>query len=660
MKKEELLAQLRREVQRVLSTETSNNIPYHYSDKLNKKARAVLADIEKNHNTSWAMFMYDRCTNSKAMNKVANKYRGNKFTYGDIYARAFEYAKSLKAMGVKKGDQVPVCISDIPEYLVLLLACSFVGATIHLVGDWFDKDSLKAILNKSKAKTMFISEDVYPNVREAIEESNIDTSVLISLGDSLMRKNGKPFNPYQEIDGPNHDFSSHFDEFKAESTKNVINQEAFINYGANYEGPVLENCDLDDIATITYTSGTTENGCPKGVKHSNRVYISVSRFKSSDVSGMPEMKDLTTQFAIPTYSHTNISNVTDTFYCNCTYASEPFHETEFFMKSLLINKPNYVQSTIGRWIFLAKELMKKEYEKIMFPELMMADVVGEGCSPGEEKFLNKTARKHRFGIRKLPFPLSPVKFTLGGGTCEGGGLFFTLFHELQQKLLAIYGGKYKMGLKPVRMADVQVLNLEGGYCGLNEPGFLVVDSPANFSGYTDPSLDEKAYIMDKYGKKWIDMGTMAYKSDPRYNSIQMKSRSDDYVFLQDGTMFPTFRIEESISKDTKNIMSVTVMKMPDGTYVCHLEKQPDSKKPIEQILRSCALRLERDLPREIYSRIFFRVRSFDEGFPVAKSGKRNFKYLKKENNEGKLIYVEDVFIKVQSREKNPMLELRKN
>ena len=262
MKTEELLLQLEKEVQRVLSTEAPNDKPYHYSDRLSKKARAVLEDIEKNHNTTWAMFMYRRTVSSNAMGKIANKYRGNKFTYGDLYARAFEYAKSLKAKGVKKGDQVPVCISDVPEYLVLLLACSFVGATIHLVGSWFDKESLKAILNKTKAKTMFISEDNYAKIFDAVEESNIETPVLISLSDSLMRKDGKPFNPYQDIDGPEHDFSTHFEEFRSRSSKNIINQEMFINEGTNYEGPVLEDGDLDDIATITYTSGTTEKGCP--------------------------------------------------------------------------------------------------------------------------------------------------------------------------------------------------------------------------------------------------------------------------------------------------------------------------------------------------------------------------------------------------------------
>ena len=34
------------------------------------------------------------------------------------------------------------------------------------------------------------------------------------------------------------------------------------------------------------------------------------------------------------------------------------------------------------------------------------------------KFLNLTSRKHKFGTGKLPFPLAPVTFSIGGGTTD--------------------------------------------------------------------------------------------------------------------------------------------------------------------------------------------------------------------------------------------------
>ena len=618
---------------------TSNN--YQYSDNIDNKSKEVLNDIEKNHNTSWSIYMYERNKQSNALDKVAILYRGKKITYREMYTKAFEYAKSLKKLNFNKGDELPICISNIPEYIYIYIACNMIGVKAHFMGSYFEKDYLLSIINKSNSNTMFLSEDNYNKISSVVEQSNVNNIVLVSLSDSLMKKDGKSYNPFQEIE-PEHNFASNIDYYKKISKKDIFSQEEFIRFGESYDGKVVANQSLDDIATISYTSGTTKNNHPKAVKHSNRVYITVSRFKSSDVSKMPEMKNLITKFNVPVYSHTNLSNVTDTLFCNCTYASEPFNETDFFMNSLLINKPNYCQSTIGHWLYLAKKLRQEEFKNIKMPFLMLPDVVGEGCSLGEEKFLNQMARKHSFGTSKLPFPLAPVTFTLGGGTCETGGLFFTLFHALQNKKVQIRNKNYSLGLLPVKLADYNVLNLEGDYCDVNEPGLLVVSSSANMSGYVEEELNNDIYTVDKYGKKWMKMGALGYISDPYYRSIKIKGRATDYVILSNGEFFPTYKIEEVISKDTKNILSCTVIKDDANNYICHIEKQPDSSKSIDFILSSCKDRICNEIPLEVVSKISFRVRNYLEGFPIDPSGKRSINKLKSENNIDKLISINDI------------------
>lgn len=634
---------------------TTNN--YVYSDNIDKKSREVLSDIETNHNTSWSIYMYERNKKSKALNKVAILYRGKKITYGEMYEKAFEYAKSLKKLNLKKGDELPICISNIPEYIYINLACNIIGVTAHFIGSYFESEYLLSIINSSNSNIMFLSEDCYKKIASIIEKSNVDNVVLVSLSDSLMKKDGKPYNPYQDLEKI-HNFDSNITTYKKNSEKRIFSQEEFINIGMSYNGKVVEQQSLDDIATISYTSGTTKKNHPKAVKHSNRVYITVSRFKLSDVSKMPEMKNLVTKFNIPVYSHTNLSNVTDTLFCNCTYATEPFNEIEFFMKSLLINKPNYCQSTIGHWLYLAKQLRQKEYKNIKMPFLMLPDVVGEGCSLGEEKFLNQMARKHSFGTSKLPFPLSPVSFALGGGTCETGGLFFTIFHALQNHKVTIRNKEYSLGLLPVKMADYEILDLNGNYCDINEPGVLVVDSPANMSGYVEKELDKDIYIVDKFGKKWMKTGAIGYISEPYYRSIKIKGRSSDYVILSNGEIFPTYKIEEVISKDTKNILSCTVIKNESNNYICHIEKQPDSSKSIEYILSSCKSRICNELPLEIVPKISFRVRDYLEGFPLDPSGKRSINKLKAENIAEKIISINDIDFIKDTKEKTKVLKFK--
>ena len=614
---------------------------YVHDENIDERSKNVLNDIEKNHNTSWSTFMYERNKQTNSLDKLAILYRGRGISYREMYSKAFEYAKSLKQMGLKKGDELPICISNMPEYIYIFIACNMIGVTAHFFGSYFEKDYLLSIINKSKSKTIFLSEDNYAKIADVIEESQAENIVLASLSDSLMKKDGKAYNPFQQME-LTHNFESNIHTFRQNSHKKLLTQDEFVEIGKNYDGKVLESQTLDDIATISYTSGTTRKNRPKAVKHSNRVYVSVSRFKSSDVSRMPEMKNLITMFRIPVYSHTNLSNITDTLFCNCTYAAEPFTELEFFLWSLIINKVNYCQATVGQWIYLAKQLRNRIYRMIRLPYLMLPDVVGEGCTPGEEKFLNTMAKKRKFGTAKLPFPLAPVTYSLGGGTCETGGLFFTIFHQLQNLRVRMRNKNCSLGLTPVKMAEYNVINLEGEYCDVNEPGMLVVNSAANMSGYVDSELNEDIYVTDKHNKRWMKMGALGYISDPYYRSIKMKGRIDDYVILSDGKMFPTYKIEESISKDTKNVMSCTVIKHDDNTYTCHIEAQPDSRRDINYILFSCRERLRKDIPKEILPRIFFRVREYSEGFPMDPSGKRSIRTLKAEDNKDKLIYIGEI------------------
>ena len=109
---------------------------YISGKKLNTKVERALKELDQEHNTSWAVEIYRR--NADNLDNTAIKYRGNSISYYDMFVTAYNYAKSLKQMGYKKGDEIPICVSNIPEFIYLILAVSFIGGKINVVGDWFD------------------------------------------------------------------------------------------------------------------------------------------------------------------------------------------------------------------------------------------------------------------------------------------------------------------------------------------------------------------------------------------------------------------------------------------------------------------------------------------------------------------------------------------
>lgn len=634
-----LYDELLKEINTEKENETKCSKPYVYGD-VPRKVAAALDDIELNRNHSLAVELFER--NKEHMEKPALLYRGNEISYKEMFEKAFAYAKSLKEIGYNKGDEIPMCITNTPEFVYLFLATSFIGATANIVGEWFDKDYLKEILNNTKSKNIFIDDISYSAIKDSINESEIENIVCFSLTDSLKDKNGKKVNPHSIIDDMFVPIENHTEEIKKDYNGNVIDVKSFEEIGKNYTGKVVENVDLNDLCSITYTSGTTSPGHPKGVKQSNRSYITLSRFKESDVSGMPTMKNMKILGHIPTYTHMELScALSDTLYCNCTLALEPFYNKDFFPYSLIINKPNFVPASAGFWGNLCKLLeFDDAWKDVNLPFLMIPTVTGEACSIGEEKFFNATSRKHKFGTEKLPFPLAPVTFSIGGGTTESSGIFVTLFKALQEKKLNHLIRKESLGLTPHKFAEIDVLDEKGNSCKINEPGRLVANSPCEMIGYTDDELNKHTHVQDASGKTWLDLTTYSYKD--RTGRIKMKGRMNSYLTLSDGSKVPYYLIEDSVLKDTKNVMSCSTVNDEENNLICHIEFQPHKKKSEDAARKSVIERIDSDFNDEVKDKLYIRFRDNKESFPLDPSGKRSISTLKKVGIDEKTISFNDL------------------
>ena len=98
--------------------------------KKGRKAIAGLIDIEKNHNHSWYAEICERA--KKDPDAIALFYRGTKVTFREMIAKADQIAKAFVEKGIKKGDEIPACLSNTPETVYILLALNKIGAKINL------------------------------------------------------------------------------------------------------------------------------------------------------------------------------------------------------------------------------------------------------------------------------------------------------------------------------------------------------------------------------------------------------------------------------------------------------------------------------------------------------------------------------------------------
>lgn len=606
-----------------------------------RQAKKILLDLKKNHNWSWIKEISER--NKNNLNDVALFYRGTEITYDELLnKKRVQFAKSLKALDVKKGTEVPICMSNCPEFVYTLAGISTLGAKFNSFGSGFDKEYIKEIIADCDSKIIIITDDLFEDIKHVIPKDK--TIVLISLADSLQ----DGVDPYDDVDNSFKKLNNKVNFYESEYD-NVISLSEFLKNGEsiNLANDFFEDVDLEDEFSITYSSGSTNSARPKAIVHDNMSYIVVGRFHDDDVSELPSMKKRRVLAHIPSHSNTNItSSISDALMQDCTVTLEPIYNIDFFPYSLLINQDSVVEATRSFWISFAKYINMDAYKDDFraFPSLRKIDVnyvfkelvgpfaVGEPISPGEEKYINKALRKIKAGSNHLPFVLPSTTISIGGGDCEHGGLFVLMFKSLKDKMPLQAISKDTTGLNYFKYASIAVLDKFGNKLESGQIGRLVGKSPCDMLYYkNNKEATKNFHCVDSKGNKWTDFNVHGYID--KFNNVHIKGR------INKDDIYPPFLIADAILKDTKNIMSCEVIPvnyLDEQFFVANIELNPDKTKDktlikydlskmgkVENIIISAENRCQDLLPRDINAKVIYRVVDNKQSFPLTGCGKRN-------------------------------------
>lgn len=604
-------------------------------NRYSKKIQKGLTDVEVNHNRSWVVDLYEK--NKNNLDTVALFYRGTKITYRDLFQNVEKYASALARKGVKKGSEVPMCMSPCPEFIYTIMAINLLGAKINCFGS-FDKDYVTEIINGCDVDFIICTDDQYEKIKNSIDNSKINQIVMYSLTDSLI--NGE--DPYIEIDKEYYDFKNRVFDYQQQNP-NISSKQELLNLSEEEPKKIsqYDKGNIDDEFLITYSSGSTNHKRPKAIVHRNRSLVTIGRFQDPDLSGLPEMKGLIGEMIIPTHSNTSIiSSMSDVLYKGCTVALEPIYNPDFLLCSLAINKPNYISVSRNMIVNACKKIYSDErFKKFKMPYMMMLTAVGEPTSIGEEKFINKVMRDAKCGTAKLPFPIAPVPLSIGGGDCERGGMFFTPYRSLQDLNPKYSLNKGRCGLKVYGMVQLAILDKKGNKLANGQVGRLVAKTPTTMKYYkNNPKATNEFYIRDASGELWTDCNV--YAVIEKYGTLEVLERIGKEIILEDGSKLPLYCIGKEVEKDTKHILSYEVVNV-DNEIVIHVEFQPGRKNNVEKILMGIKQRVFKKYGIEVVDKIkCFRIRSFDEGFPYNASGKRSYQALLEEGISEKCIDVE--------------------
>ena len=200
-------------------------------------------------------------------------YFDHVITYGDIDGFSDRLAAAFADLGLNRGDRLIVDLQNVPQFLIATYAAWKLGAIVVPVNPMYKERELLYFCKDSGAKLFFTLDEIAAALDLAFLKETSITTVITSSALDLLPSDMDPPGLLRDVQ-----------RVSVDGAKNML--ELLHNSSASHiADPQLSP---DDIAYLTYTSGTT--GPPKGAMntHGNiafnaRVYQAIQRIDDDDV-----------------------------------------------------------------------------------------------------------------------------------------------------------------------------------------------------------------------------------------------------------------------------------------------------------------------------------------------------------------------------------------
>jgi cyclohexanecarboxylate-CoA ligase len=423
-----------------------------------------------------------------------------RFTYRELATLADRIAVGLARLGVGRNDVVAMQLPNWPQFTLLYLACSRIGAVLNPLMPIFREHELAFMLGHGEAK-VFVVPKTFRNFDHAAMARGLKKD-LPALKRIIVVEGGGEDDFDALLTIPEWE--------KAPDAASILTQ--------NRPGP-------DDITQLIYTSGTT--GEPKGVMHSaNTLMANIVPYAERLRLGEEDI---------------------------VLMASPLAHQTGFMYGLMMpiVLKASGVLLDI--WD-PAKAVALIRSERVTFTmastpfltDLTRAVTEGGDGVPTLKTFLCAGA--------PIPGPLVEqaraglgAKIVSAWGMTENGAVTLIKLDDDDRLAFTTDG-------RPLPGVEVKVVDADGGALPPGESGELVVRSCSNFGGYLRrPQWN----ATDADG--WFDTGDLAYVNANGY--IRISGRSKD-VIIRGGENIPVVEIESLLYKHPA-VAQVAIVAYPD-------------------------------------------------------------------------------------------------
>lgn len=435
----------------------------------------------------------------KYASRKAYTNMGSSITFGELDEFSNRFAHYLLyELNLKKGDRVAIMLPNVNQYPIALCGILKAGLVVVNVNPLYTPRELKHQLSDSRAKTIIILENFANVLSEVIHETSIEKVILTKMGDMLSFP------------------KNHIVNFVVKHIKKLVppyefsDSSSFLEILSKNKNTPLEKIDIDieDIAFLQYTGGTT--GLSKGamITHKNMLYnLYQSKAWRSDL--LEDVNIIVAITALPLYHIFSLQS-------NCLAMMLDGGE------NILITNPRDFPAFV-------KELAKHSFVYITGVNTLFASLLN---TPGFDK---------------LDF--SSLRWTIGGGMAVQNVVSKNWEKVTGQPILQAYGLTEtspaaiinpinfeeftgSIGL-PISSTEVMICDDDGTQLPIGDLGEICIKGPQVMKGYWEKP-DETKKVLSTDG--WLKTGDMGRMDQDGF--IFIEDRKKDMILVSGFNVYP--------------------------------------------------------------------------------------------------------------------------
>ena len=435
----------------------------------------------------------------KYASRKAYTNMGSSITFGELDELSNRFAHYLLyELNLKKGDRVAIMLPNVNQYPIALCGILKAGLVVVNVNPLYTPRELKHQLSDSRAKTIIILENFANVLSEVIHETSIEKVILTKMGDMLSFP------------------KNHIVNFVVKNIKKLVppyefsDSSSFLEILSKNKDSPLEKIDIDieDIAFLQYTGGTT--GLSKGamITHKNMLYnLYQSKAWRSDL--LEDVDIIVAITALPLYHIFSLQS-------NCLAMMLDGGE------NILITNPRDFPAFV-------KELAKHSFVYITGVNTLFASLLN---TPGFDK---------------LDF--SSLRWTIGGGMAVQNAVSKNWEKITGQPILQAYGLTEtspaaiinpinfeeftgSIGL-PISSTEVMICDDDGTQLPIGDLGEICIKGPQVMKGYWEKP-DETQKVLSSDG--WLKTGDMGRMDQDGF--IFIEDRKKDMILVSGFNVYP--------------------------------------------------------------------------------------------------------------------------